>query len=182
MANMSKHVVFALFNAENYAFAGSQRFVQDLTSPFECKSTTKTAACDIKGVPACAEPCFPDLDFQKINFDRIESIIEFDSVATMWLSNAAATRPSIYMHVDSINNATTSLMNQFAGTTSGSSFNGTTITNLTILPAYNINTGTNNRLPPSSAMAFLQKRSIPAVIFSDYQNTFSNKYTESLCF
>ncbi|KAJ3042801.1 hypothetical protein HDV00_006621 [Rhizophlyctis rosea] len=166
MGNLSKHIVFTMFNAESYGFAGSQRFVQDLTAPFECKSTTKTDACGVAGQPACAEPCFADLDFRRINFDRIESIVEFDSVAAIGAGDVTNARASIYMHVDSVNSRTTALMNSFAGT----------VGNVTISPASDNSTGTNRRLPPSSAMAFLQQKDIPAVVFADYQDVFSNKY------
>ncbi|KAJ3280314.1 hypothetical protein HK104_000756, partial [Borealophlyctis nickersoniae] len=154
------------------ADALSKRFVQDLTTPFECKSKEPNALCKVANA-ACTDPCFYETDFRRINFDRIEAIVEFDSVAGLWTADAA-TR-SLYMHVDEVNAGTTALMGLFGGSTLAPGFNSTASLNVTITPA---SEGTTNLgLPPSSVMSFLQKnKSIPAVVLADYRTSFSNKY------
>ncbi|KND02246.1 uncharacterized protein SPPG_02727 [Spizellomyces punctatus DAOM BR117] len=174
---LAKHILFTFFDAETWGFAGSQRFVQDITRPLVCKERGETAtpSCPL-ALANCTNPCFYDLDFTSIQFNNIESIIEFDSVGGIDVPNLPP-NPTIFMHVDEVNPQTTALMNMFAGTTAAPGFNGSSPLNVNTVPA--AGDGVNFRLPPSSAMAFLAKKNIPAVVFGDFRDRYSNRYYNS---
>jgi nicastrin len=69
MQTLGKTVIFAGFHGEQYGFAGSSRFVQDLTTPFSCSSkiADATAGCPISNAD-CSQPCFPSVKFSEIDF------------------------------------------------------------------------------------------------------------------
>ncbi|TPX55456.1 hypothetical protein PhCBS80983_g05290 [Powellomyces hirtus] len=169
---LAKDILFTFFDAESWAFAGSQRFVDDISTPMTCKEReAPTTSCPTSDA-GCSNPCFYDLDFQAIKLENIDSIFEFDTVGGI-----GTTKPAFYMHVDAKNAETDALVNLLNGTVVAPAINGSTAESLDLVPAFQ--TGVNARLPPSSAMAFLAKRSIPAVVISDYQNEFSNRYYNS---
>ena len=177
LSSLSSNIVFAAFNAETWSFAGSQRFVKDLVTPFSCTSTSSdsTTKCPMTGA-ACSDPCFISTNFTSISFNSIQSIVEFGTVGGFGLSSLQS-GVNYYLHVDSVFSGTTSLRNSFADSFTAPAFNGSSSVPVTISAA---SVGsTNNRLPPSSAMSFLQQRNIPAVYISDYQNSFSNSFYNS---
>ncbi|KAI9289178.1 Nicastrin-domain-containing protein [Umbelopsis sp. AD052] len=159
VASFPKHIVYTLFNGEAWGYSGSQRFVNDISSPFECKNITGTNTCPIKGA-ACTQPCVRDTDFTNINFDNIESVVEFSSVAQ---SNASA--KGFWAHTDDT-------------TTSGS------LLQLFISQGNSTNSiqdaasdGVHRKLPPSSAQSFLKKkRSIASIVLSDFQTSLDGYY------
>ncbi|KAI9099737.1 Nicastrin-domain-containing protein [Phlyctochytrium arcticum] len=175
---LAKQILFTFFDAEVWGYAGSQRFVQDITTPFQCKerSSQPTAGCPITSAN-CTNPCFYDLDFESIKFDNIESIIEFDSVGGSISPDQDLSNTNIYMHVDVNNTQNAALMSTFGGTVSSPGFNGSTALSVNVIPA--ATAAGNLRLPPSSAMAFLAKKNIPAIVLGDYQRNFSNKFYNS---
>lgn len=100
----------------------------------------------------CTFPCVRDLNFKRINFDNIESVFEFQSVSGI---NTNYTN-QFYTHVDNVDQNQPLLS--------------------TLKPYQNIKPasmdGIDRKLPPSSAMSFLQKkRDINAVVISDYQKS-----------
>ncbi|KAJ3332505.1 hypothetical protein HDU76_014006 [Blyttiomyces sp. JEL0837] len=160
-----KHLVFMGFTAETFGFSGSKRFVNDLTKGYNCFDTTTCPPNSYCGVQCSFTTNFTDIDINKI-----EAIIEFNQVGGIGLSNPDL-NPTIYVHVDDAKDAaTTQLASAFFT-------NGTANNNVTIAPAYS--NSVNLRLPPSSAMAFLAKRKIPAVVFGDYKDSYTNKYYSS---
>ncbi|KAL5035518.1 hypothetical protein BDV3_005421 [Batrachochytrium dendrobatidis] len=180
IANLPKTVVFAAFEAESWAFAGSQRMVQDMTTPLVCKDASgkSSAGCSINGAQ-CNSPCFSTTDFTKLNFNLIDSVIEFDSIGD--ITRPAADASLHYIHVDTINSQTNQLLNQFkTALIPAPPISGTTKQiNISVNVAASLS-ATNHQLPPSSAMAFLAKRpDIPAVVVSDYLLEFSNQYYHS---
>lgn len=164
MASFPKHIVYTSFNAEAWGFTGSQRFVNDISTPFQCRNVTGQNTCTIKGA-ACTLPCLRDTDFTKINFDNIESIVEFSSVAQ---SNTSA--QGFWAHSDdtTISNTLLQLL------ISNSQANGTQ-------SQYHVqdasSDGVHRKLPPSSAQSFLQKkRSIASIVLADYQKLLDSYY------
>lgn len=148
MDTLPKHIIYTLFTAESWGYAGSQRFVNDITTPFQCTNATRAYPCPYTNAP-CIFPCVRDLNFKKINFDKIESIFEFQSVSGINTNYSN----QFYAHVDSNNPLLTALS-----------------------PATNIrpasSDGVDRKLPPSSAQSFLQKRrDINAVVITDYQKS-----------
>ncbi|KAL2917947.1 hypothetical protein HK105_202361 [Polyrhizophydium stewartii] len=174
MPTLPKHVVFAAFDAESWAFAGSQRMVMDLSQPFSCRSVNDqpTSGCRITGA-ACSSPCRPTTDFTRISFSQIESFIELDTLGDITRPGGATA--NYYLHVDSLSTKNTNLINNFRATATAPIFNGSQPVAVSISAAA-ASDSTNARLPPSSAMAFLAKRDIPAVVLSDYQTEYSNRF------
>ncbi|KAJ2959748.1 hypothetical protein NQZ79_g4838 [Umbelopsis isabellina] len=159
-----KHIIYTNFDGESWGFSGSQRFVNDISTPFVCQNTTSGENfCPLQG--ACNNPCVRDTDFTKINFDNIEAVVEFSSVAQ---SNASG--KGFWAHTDDTttsNNLLQSLIN-------------TSLQNNT-QQQYHIQAassdGVDKKLPPSSAMSFLKKkRSIASVVIADYQKSLNSYY------
>ncbi|KAJ3324440.1 hypothetical protein HDV06_006851 [Boothiomyces sp. JEL0866] len=169
---LPKNLVFTFFGAETWGFAGSQRFVKDISTPFVCLDNSKQATSGCPYVNGdCVQPCQAKIDFTKINFDSIESIIEFDTVGL--LNSDISKSTNIYMHVNEVNDQTTKLVQTFTSTSVGQGFNQTEQLNLTISSAG------ATALPPSSAMSFLSRKKIPALLLADYDSQYSNPFFES---
>jgi nicastrin len=177
ISSLPKDIIFSLFDAETWSFAGSQRFVQDISSPFECKKPDlkeATFSCSFE-TASCRVPCVPNLDFTKIDFESIDAILEFDAVSDLVGRGSDA----FYMHVDSVNAATNSLITAFQGSSQRiPGFNQSASQAITLQAAFNAST--NLRLPPSSSQAFLErKKAIPAIVVSNFRTQYSNKYFQS---
>jgi nicastrin len=154
-ASFRKHIVFASFNAEQWAHAGSQRFVQDISIPGGMTCSSTPGNCPVSGA-ACTNPCFSTMDFSNISFSNIESILELGQLGSS---------DSLFLHVDDA---------QLSG-------NQELIRRLQVngdAQVANPDAGTRGpRLPPSTIEAFLQvNRNIPAVYISDFKDKFSNQY------
>nr|CAG8617409.1 7386_t:CDS:10 [Entrophospora candida] len=165
LSSFPKHILYTIFNGEEWGFAGSQRFVKDISSPFECQKNESKSTQSCPFVGGCTFPCQKDLNFTQINFDKIDSIFEFSQVGHH------NTTGFYYTHVDGQSNldATSKLINQLI-TLSKNLNNGSPF-------IQQAGSGDNRKLPPSSSMAFLEKnRNIPAIILADYQSNFSNYY------
>ncbi|KAI8582078.1 hypothetical protein K450DRAFT_228897 [Umbelopsis ramanniana AG] len=159
VASFPKHIVYTLFNGEAWGYSGSQRFVNDISTPFQCQNITGTNTCPIKGA-ACTQPCVRDTDFTNINFDNIESVVEFSSVAQ---SNASG--KGFWAHTDD-STTSGSLLQLFVGQGNGT---------------YSIqdaaSDGVHRKLPPSSAQSFLKKkRSIASIVLSDFHTSLDGYY------
>lgn len=169
-SQLPKHLVFSLFGAESWSFAGSQRFVQDLSKEFVCQQKT-SQHCPFSN-PACGNPCTPNLDFRRLDFEAISSVIDLDVGGLLFTNDPGL---DVYYHVDQYSaeiGSIGSTLQFFSGNVTG--FNGSSSTTLTFKPAF---TSSNNLgLPPSSAMSFLMKKNIPAVLLADYSTKFSNPF------
>ena len=159
--------MFTAFTAESWGFAGSQRFVHDISTPFECQNSSKSAKTCPYTDAGCTAPCVRDVDFTRINFDKIDSIFEISQVATP--------DQSYYAHVDDASNSVTLAIVERLSAISAAA-NGTSF----ITPAYT--NAPNRGLPPSSSMAFLEKnRKIPAIVLGDYKDNL-NRYITYIYF
>ncbi|KAI7867163.1 glycosyltransferase family 20-domain-containing protein [Spinellus fusiger] len=156
--SLKKNIVYTAFTAEAWGFAGSQRFVQDITTPFQCTNATRAFPCPYTNAP-CTNPCIRSMNFQRIQFNNIDTIIEFSSV-----SGINSNYTGYWAHVDAIDQTKplVDMLQQMNLTLPGPNANPT------IQSAYG--NSTLKKLPPSSAMSFLSKRrDINAVVLSDYQ-------------
>ncbi|CAG8465640.1 6854_t:CDS:10 [Acaulospora morrowiae] len=163
VTTFSKHILYTLFTGEAWGFAGSQRFVNDITTPFVCKSnqTHATENCPFVGV--CSSPCIHDKDFEQINFAKIDSIFEFSQVGI--------NTTGFYAHVDDPKNSKNNLLITQLERLSAAANNGSSF----VKPAYN--GVTNRKLPPSSSMAFLEKnRKLSALVLGDFQADLKKYY------
>ncbi|KAM3580291.1 hypothetical protein VKS41_007527 [Umbelopsis sp. WA50703] len=159
-----KHIIYTIFDAESWGFSGSQRFVNDISTPFVCQNiTTGANYCPLQG--ACNNPCVQNTDFTKINFDNIEAMVEFSSVAQ---SNAS--EEAFWAHTDD-----TTTSNGLLQLLINTSQQNNTEQQYYIREASS--DGVNRKLPPSSAMSFLKKkRSIASVVIADYQKSLNAYY------
>jgi hypothetical protein len=99
--------------------------------------------------------------------------LEFSQVGGLYNIDSNDKTSAIYAHVhDSRDLATLSLISDLGGSISVS-LNDTASYNVQFKPAYTDTT--NHGLPPSSAMSFLKKKSVPAIVFGDFKDSFSNK-------
>jgi len=72
LASLNKAIGFSLFQADEWGFAGSRRFVSDLVS-FTCSKPVAPAdSPDHTG--ACLNPVYPSLAFQEISLNNLEVI------------------------------------------------------------------------------------------------------------
>ncbi|KAF9087087.1 hypothetical protein BGX29_001048 [Mortierella sp. GBA35] len=162
---MAKHIVYTLFTGEAWGFGGSQRFVQDITSsPIKCEKPPTAGA-------GCAYPFYSDLDFQRLNPDKIEAILEIGQIAGM---GGAGGDPRLYAHIDNIQEAaSTALLNQVVQLgVNGSATDPAPTAGIAVQAASS--DGVKRGLPPSSSMSFLKSRAnIPTVVLTDYQKQMS---------
>ncbi|KAF1801387.1 Nicastrin-domain-containing protein [Mucor lusitanicus] len=158
---LPKHILYTLFAAESWGFAGSQRFVKDISTPFVCTNASRATPCPYTNAP-CTFPCVRNTHFQNINFNNIESIFEFQSVSGI---NSNYTE-GYYVHVDDAKQSQPLIS--------------------AVQPYSNIKMasadGVDRKLPPgSSAMSFLQKkRDIQAAVITDYQKQLGNYYNSDM--
>jgi hypothetical protein len=144
-----------------------------LTSKVACQSDSPTASCPLSK-PACSSPCFQDLDFQRINFESISTIVEIDVGGLLYRSSTPSL--DIYLHSDGLEVASSTILQSFLADGSVPGFQGSPNTTF----KYSAVSGSSNsKLPPASALAFLAKKQIPTVFISDYQSSFSNPYYNS---
>ncbi|RIB26845.1 Nicastrin-domain-containing protein [Gigaspora rosea] len=161
---LPKHILYTLFYGEAWGFAGSSRFVSDITQ-FNCQVKGSAKGCPFKNEKnGCGFPCKQNLDFTRINFTNIESIFEFSQVGMG--------TTGFYVHVDSNSTSNVELINKMnnisATINNGSAF----------VYAASAN-GTNLKLPPSSSMSFLEKnRSLTAVVLGDFQSNLKDEYDD----
>ncbi|KAI9008996.1 glycosyltransferase family 20-domain-containing protein [Phycomyces nitens] len=161
LESLPKHIIYTAFTAEAWGFAGSQRFVQDISAPFQCTNATRASVCPFSNAP-CTFPCVRSMDFKRINVDNIDSLIEFNSV-----SGLNSNYSSYWAHVDNPDLAQSVVASLQKNNLS--------------LPGQNAQNsiqdanqdGYQRKLPPSSAMSFLQKnRNIKTVVLTDFQKEF----------
>ena len=89
---MPNHIVYTIFNNENYGYGGSQRFIHDIKS--ECK---KEYGCPEK--------------YRNLDFEKIKGVIDFDSIGLM---NTNTGPDRYFLHVDSLE-ASSSLVGKLSG-------------------------------------------------------------------
>jgi nicastrin len=171
MSTLPKSVLFSFFGAESWGHAGSQRFVQDITQDFVCKSKQATPKCQFGAANSCTNPCHSSTDFANLKFERIDSIIDIDTVGSLYADPSTST--AHYVHIDRPSVSVDSLVQTILSNFTVPVFEGSTSVPANILSARDDLLGLG--LPPSPAMAFLaKKRNIPAVVVSDYKSEFSN--------
>jgi nicastrin len=150
----SKQFIFAFFDAEAWGYGGSKRFLHDLYN-FTCIEYTD----DTK--TACARPYYPSLEFQKINPESIEQLLEFKQIGK--LANRFP-RVSVF----SASTAPTPIARKIEVITKEKN------QNVTMLPPLE-----PGRLPPSSMMSFLKVNSkwkSSASVLTDHFGAYQNQY------
>ncbi|KAI9336957.1 hypothetical protein BDR26DRAFT_1008674 [Obelidium mucronatum] len=195
VSSLPNDILFTLFSTESFGFAGSQRFIQDISAPFTCitppvNSNSSTSSCAYVG-PYCANPCQVTSGFTNVDFNRISAVVELNQVSGAGLDGLTGSGgdAQIYLHVDDAADAETQELVKLFSTASAVTASGRVVRAGATSAAVNVKfgaafTGTGNDgnlgLPPSSAMSFLAKRKIPAVVLGDYQTKYSNKFYNSI--
>ncbi|KAI9033321.1 Nicastrin-domain-containing protein [Hyaloraphidium curvatum] len=155
-SSFNKTILYTFFNAEQWGHAGSQRFVQDITS-FVCYATTGTK-CPIS-TAQCKSPCIANLDFQNISMNAVEAFVELNQLAML--------RDQVFLYTDREDIANIELLDRFY--TAGA--------DQPVKPTNGLSVG---RLPPSTAIAFVANRStLPTAVLADFNGDFSTTYYNS---
>ncbi|KAI8356851.1 Nicastrin-domain-containing protein [Mortierella sp. GBAus27b] len=164
---MPKHILYTLFTAEAWGFSGSQRFVQDISTPVNCIKPPARGT-------GCSYPFFQDLDFKRINPANIDTILEAGPVGGIGTSTGGSS-PSLYAHIDKLQpGVSATLLQQVLQMSSSANSTSPDQANQTISVQAANSDGVQRGLPPSSAMSFLQNRGdIPTVVLTDYQKQMS---------
>lgn len=79
LSSAPKQVAFALFQAENYGFVGSRRFVADIGGDFACSNSVPGDRNG--GTALCLDPLRPSLAFAGLPLGSIDALLAVDQVA-----------------------------------------------------------------------------------------------------
>lgn len=156
--------MFTFFNGESWGFAGSQRFVKDISTPFNCEApfSKATTGCPfIKG--ACAVPFRQDTDFTEIRIERVKAVLELNQIGHSF--PAEPRRFFVHVNDNSTSNADLArTVVEAAPAAEGQS--------QAILVARAVN-NYPQQLPPTSASSFIKGRQLPAAVLGDFQSQYS---------
>jgi hypothetical protein len=86
----TKQPLIFLANADEWGYAGSRRFVRDITS-FVC-GLSVPANQTATGLPMCLDPLYPTTLFQNIDFSDIDAVIAVDQIGLLDSTG------SLYLH------------------------------------------------------------------------------------
>jgi nicastrin len=79
LSSLTSQPIFFLANAEEWGYAGSRRFVRDLTEGISCVANV-SAELSPSGMPFCTAPIYPSTLFQQIGVAGISDILAIDQV------------------------------------------------------------------------------------------------------
>jgi nicastrin len=82
LANLDSQPVFFLANAEEWGYAGSRRFVRDISDGISCE-TEVSSSDSPSGMPFCTAPIYPSTLFEKIGEAGISGILAIDQVGKL---------------------------------------------------------------------------------------------------
>ena len=89
-SSFTSQPLFFMSNAEEWGYAGSRRFVRDISSGISCAASV-SAASSSSGLPLCTDPIYPSTLFEHISVDSITDVVAIDQVGS--LSNG-----NLYVH------------------------------------------------------------------------------------
>lgn len=81
-SSFSLQPLFFLANAEEWGYAGSRRFVRDISSGISCEAVVESAASGT-GLPLCTAPVYPSTLFASIELDSISNVVAVDQVGKL---------------------------------------------------------------------------------------------------
>lgn len=160
--NLSKKIVFALFQGESYGFMGSRSFFNDVIGEFSCNSApVRSVYKNNKSEYACLNPLRHDLTFKEIG--EISGMISVDQLAH------SATDNILYVHANQNNDNYGKFLYNVLKSSSTDSF--------TVAAASN-EQGQNGYSFPPSPMTSLQSitgQAVGGVVLTGYDYAFSNQ-------
>ena len=172
----TSNIFFALFNAESWGAAGSQRFVRDIGPAFQCRSDP-----DGDG-RSCQEPYFGNLDFRKVQVSSIQQMLDLgqlggsckfvyqgDSDAKCFDMTANTT--TAFRVFSTSSDSRTSLLQALSNNAAFATPNGSIVS---------FQAAEVLGLPPSPLQAFLEtKKEINHVHIANHPSVFTNPYYHS---
>lgn len=81
-ATLTSQPLFFLANAEEWGYAGSRRFVRDITTGISCTNAVDATESS-SGLPLCAAPVYPSTLFSSISPDQISDVVAIDQVGKL---------------------------------------------------------------------------------------------------
>lgn len=89
------NIAVALFQADEWGFAGSRRFAQDIAA-FTCEVPLAPANASRDGAGACLRPARPSLAFQDWAFENVAHVLALDQVGVLASAEAPFPLTAIY--------------------------------------------------------------------------------------
>jgi nicastrin len=78
--------LFFLSNAEEWGYAGSRRFVRDITSGISCAAAVDAPESS-SGLPLCTDPIYPSTLFANLTANSISDVVAIDQVGNLLNGN-----------------------------------------------------------------------------------------------
>ncbi|OQR80808.1 hypothetical protein ACHHYP_17152 [Achlya hypogyna] len=159
---LSKHIVFAAFQAESFGFVGSRRFLADLTAKANNCARTISAATPF-GPSFCANPLTTSMAISGLSLGRVEAAIALDQVG-------AATNYSLHVNPAAPAPAMQAVVDAFAKAPSAKGA---------------VAKGSTGSIPPGPLTAFLNNKefgnaSLVAAVLAGYDAAFPTTYHSRL--
>jgi nicastrin len=150
--DLSSTIAFALFQADEWGFAGSRRFVSDIGS-FSCGNPVSDASSP-DGYGACLNPVRPSLAFEQLSLSNIKHIVALDQVGL------GPSLTALYASSQSSNLAS-------ALVTAGASVPGLSVGSLSLVA--------DGAFPPSPLTSFIKANSsLSGVVLGGYSSSYSD--------
>lgn len=81
-ASLPLQPLFFLANAEEWGYAGSRRFVRDITDGIACAASVDAAESS-SGLPLCTDPVYPSTLFSSLTSSLISDVVAVDQVGKL---------------------------------------------------------------------------------------------------
>ena len=88
-SSFSYQPLFFLSNAEEWGYAGSRRFVRDITTGISCASSIDANDTNT-GLPLCTDPVYPSTLFESLSANSIIDVVAVDQVGSLVNGNLYA--------------------------------------------------------------------------------------------
>jgi hypothetical protein len=82
LSDLTSQPIFFLANAEEWGYAGSRRFVRDISEGISCVANV-SAVDSPSGMPFCTAPIYPSTLFEQIGEAGISDILAIDQVGKL---------------------------------------------------------------------------------------------------
>ncbi|KAL7751529.1 hypothetical protein RI367_002992 [Sorochytrium milnesiophthora] len=171
-AAFQKQLIYAFFNAESWGHSGSETFANDMTS-FQCAvppAQPAPAYCPYTQA-ACSNPCRLNTNLTTISIDSVAALIDMNHLGAV----GARTNTVMGTFVHTLDNSTDNVALATMFSDAGQLTNQPRFAQR-FVSAASAGAQSNVGLPPSPAMAFLKRRTIPAAVVSDFASQYTNKF------
>ncbi|KAJ5072665.1 nicastrin [Anaeramoeba ignava] len=167
--SLQRDIMFAFWESESFGKVGSRKFISDVLS-FTCDQWTN------EWKTQCDDPKRSSMAFKSVNLSNIAFIVELGQTGLYDNISNYAFKSNGYLHYEYDNPENVPLSDSFINLTDFSNSQGLNISHLEKSdPA-------TPGLPPSSAETFISLlgTQIPAILISDFNQNYTNKYYSSI--